>query len=79
MPVFSFKGITHAYLLKTSKTHNKKRFAFLNLLINCMSAKWSSETLSIKDECAFCVLNFLIISLCSSSDNTWFDIIRILT
>ena len=79
MPVFSFKGITHVYLLKISKTHSKNRFALLDLLINCMSAKWSPEILSIKDECTFCVLNFLIIGLCSSSDNTWFDIIRILT
>ena len=35
----SFKIITHAYLLKLSIKHHKKRIPLLNLLINCISAR----------------------------------------
>ena len=35
----SFKGINHAYLLKISITHNKKRIPLLSLLINCILAR----------------------------------------
>ena len=32
MPFLSFKGITHAYLLKISITQNKKQIPLLNVL-----------------------------------------------
>ena len=35
--------------------------------------------LSIKDEYTFRFSNFLIIGLCNSSANSWFDIISLLT
>ena len=34
MPFLTFKGITHAYLLKISITNNKKQINLLKLLIN---------------------------------------------
>ena len=33
----------------------------------------------IKDECTFQFSNFLIVSLCNSSANSWFDIFSLLT
>ena len=39
----------------------KKRIRLLNLLINCISARSAPKTLSIKDECPFLPLRFLII------------------
>ena len=53
-----FKGATHAYLLKISITHNKKRIPLLNLLINCISARSEPQILSIKDECTFVFVIF---------------------
>ena len=44
--------------------------AFLNLLINCIS----SQILSIKGDCTFLFLNFLIIGLCNSSANSLLEI-----
>ena len=38
-PFLSFKGTTHAYLLKISTTHNKNLTPLLYLLINCISAR----------------------------------------
>ena len=60
-------------------TLNKKRNPLLNLLINCISARSAPQILSIKDECNFLFLNFLIIGLCSSSANSLFDIFSCLT
>ena len=68
----SFKGITHAHLLKISITHNKKQISLLNLFIKCISARSAPQTLPIKDERTFLLLNFLIICLCDSSANTYF-------
>ena len=62
IPSLSFEGITHAYLLKMSVTHNKKRNPLLNLLINCISARSAQKILSIKDEYGFLKKNF----------NNWF-------
>ena len=63
IPFLYFKGITHAYLLKMSITHDKKRIPLLNLLINCISARSASEILSAKDQCTFPFLNFFKIAL----------------
>ena len=51
VPFLSFKGITHAYLLKISITHNKKRIPLLNLLINSISERSVAQILSINGEC----------------------------
>ena len=40
--------------------HNKYRNPLLNLLINCISAESAYQILSIKSECTFLLLNFLI-------------------
>ena len=50
MPSLSFKGITQAYLLKISITHNKNLNPLLNLLNNCTSAKSTPHILSLNDE-----------------------------
>ena len=60
----SFKKTTHAYLLQTSITHNKKQNSLLYLLINCISADSVAEILSLKDEYIFRFSIFLIIDLC---------------
>ena len=74
MPFLSFKGITHAYLLKMSITHNKKRIPLLSLINTCIMARSALQILSLKEEYTFCFLNFLIIALCKSSANYWFKI-----
>ena len=53
-----------------SITHNKKRNPSLNFLIHCISAR--------SGECTFVFLNFLIIDLCNSSANSWFEIFSFL-
>ena len=63
MPFLSFKGITQAYLLKISITHNKNLNHFLNLLNSCISAKSAPQILSLNEEYTFLLLNFLIIRL----------------
>ena len=68
----SFKGMTHAYLLQMSMTHNENLKPLLNLLINCISAKSLTQILSIKD--TFLLLKFLIIGLCNSSANSLLEI-----
>ena len=39
-----------------------------------MLARSAPKILSLKDECTFLFLNFLIIGLCDSSDNSLFEI-----
>ena len=75
MPFLSFKGINHAYLLKRSVIHTKKRIILLNLLINCISARLAGQILSIEVEYTFCVSNFLIIGVCNSSASSWFELL----
>ena len=53
MSFLSFKGITHAYLLKMSITHNKKTIPLLNLLINYISARSALQILFLKGDCTF--------------------------
>ena len=60
MPFLSFKGITHAYLLKISITQNKKRIPLLNVLNYCRSAP---QILSINDKYTFLFFKF---------SNNWF-------
>ena len=79
IPFSGFKGVIHAYLLKISITYNKKRILLLDLLINWISARSAPQILSIKGQYAFRFLNFLIIGLCNSSPNSWFDIFSFLT
>ena len=62
-----------------STTHNKNLNSLLNLLINCMYARSAPQILSIKDECNFLLLNFVIIGLCNSSANSLLDLISFLT
>ena len=76
--LLSFKGITHAYLLKISITHNKNLNPLLNLLINCISSRSTPQILSIKDEYTFRFLNSLIISLHNYSANSLFDLFSVL-
>ena len=52
--------------------------SLLNLLVNCISARSVPQILSIKDECAFSFLNFLITGLCNSSANSLFEIFSFL-
>ena len=66
--------MAHAYLLKMSITHNKKRIFLLNLLISCISARSVPQTLSIKAECTFLFSNLLIIG----SANSLLDILSFL-
>ena len=49
--------------------NNKNLNHLLNLLINCISARSAPQIFSIKGECTFLLLNFLIIGLCNSSAN----------
>ena len=70
----SFKGITYTYLLKISITHNQKQTSLLDLFIYCISVRLAPKILSIKGECTFLFLNFLIIGLRNSSANTWIEI-----
>ena len=65
IPFLSFKGITQAYLLKISITHNKERLA--------------PQILSVKNDCTFLFLNFLIIVLYNSTANFLLKIFSFLT
>ena len=67
MPFLSFKGVTHAYLLKISIAHNKNLNPLLNLSFNCISPTSTPQILSIKGECTFLLLKFLLIGLYNSS------------
>ena len=67
------------HLLKISITHTKKRIPLLNFLINCISATSTPQMLFIKDEHTCRFSNFLIIGLCNSLANSWFDICSFLT
>ena len=55
-----------------SITHNKHLNPLLDLPINCRSAKCEPQILSIKDECTFLLLNFLINGFRNSSANCLF-------
>ena len=57
-----------------SITHNKNISPLLNLLISCISAKSAAQMLSIKGECSFLLLIFLIFHLCNSSANCLLEI-----
>ena len=48
-----------------SITHNKNLNPLLNLLINYIYAKSAPQILSVKGECTFLLLNFLMIGNCS--------------
>ena len=63
MPFLSFKGITQAYLLKISITHNKNLNPLLNLLNSCIFAKSTPQILYLNEEYTFLFLNFSIIGL----------------
>ena len=62
--------MTYEYLLWMSITHNINLNPLLNLLITCISARSARQILSIKGECTFLLLNFLMIGLCNSSINS---------
>ena len=73
IPFLSFKWTTQAHLLKIINKACKKRIPLLNVLNNCISAKSAPKILSIKDECTFCFLNFVIIDLRNSLANCLFS------
>ena len=54
--------------------NNKNLNHLLNSLINCISARSAPQILSMKGECTFLLLNFLIIGLCNSSANYLLEI-----
>ena len=62
-----------------SITHNRNINPLLNLLINWISARSAPQILSVKSECTFLLLNFIIIGLRNSSDNSLLEIISFLT
>ena len=57
-----------------SIAHNKNLCLLLNLLIDCI---YAPQILSIKGDCTFLFLNFLITDLCNSSANYPSDIFSI--
>ena len=57
-----------------SITLYKNQNPLLNLLIDCISARSAPQILSIKDDCTFLFLNFLVIGLCNSSANSLLEI-----
>ena len=61
-----------------SITHNKKRIPLMDLLINCISERSAPQIFSIKGECTFLFLNFIITGLCYSSANSLFEIFLLL-
>ena len=63
MPFLTFKGITQAYLLKTSMIRNKNLNPLLNLLNSCISAKSTPQILFLNEEYTFLLSNYLIIGL----------------
>ena len=69
IPFLSFKGITQAYLLKTSIAHNKNLIPLLYFLNNYKSAKSAPQILSLNAACTFLFSNFLMMGLWSSSAN----------
>ena len=50
VPFLSFIGITHAYLLSKSMAHSKYLNPLLYLLNDWISAKYTPNILSLKDE-----------------------------
>ena len=50
IPFLSFKGKTHAYLLKLSMIHNKNLVPLLKLLINWIPGKSAPQILSLNEE-----------------------------
>ena len=59
-------------------TQNKNQKSLLILFINCICAKSAPQILSIKRECTFLLLNFLIFGLCNSSANSLLEIFSFL-
>ena len=57
-----------------SIAHNENLNPLLNLPINCISARSAPKIFSIKGECTFLFLNFVVIGLCNSSANSLFQI-----
>ena len=76
IPLLSFKGIAHEYLLQMSIKQNLN--PLLNWLINCISARSAPQILSLQGKCTFLFLNFLILGLCNFSVNSLFGIFSFL-
>ena len=51
----------------------------LDLVINYICARSAPQILSIKSECIYLFLNFLIIGLCNSSANSSIDLVSFFT
>ena len=54
--------------------HNKNKIPLLYLLMNFICARSTTHMLSLKNNYTLHFLNFVIIGLCNSSANFWFDI-----
>ena len=50
IPLLSFKGTTHVYLLNKSIAHNKYLIPLLYLFSDCISSKSTPQILSLKYE-----------------------------
>ena len=74
LPFLFFTGLTHAYLVKTSLTHNKY-LTFLLLENNDpISAKPAAQILSLNLTYTFLLLDFLVTGLCNSLANCSFTL-----
>ena len=62
----SIRRITYACSLKISIAYHKRRIPLLNLLINYISVRSAHKISSVKNECTFLLLNFIINGLCNS-------------
>ena len=74
IPLLSFKGINHEYLLWMSIANNKNLNPLSNLLLKCISARSAPQILSIKVDCTYLFLKFLIIGLCNFSVKSLLEI-----
>ena len=54
--------------------YDKHLLPSLNFFLNCISARSVAQIFSIKGDCIFRLLNFLVIDLCNSSAETLFKI-----
>ena len=72
--LLTFKGLSHAYLVKTSITHSK----YLTFLFfednDSISAKSAAQILPLNLAYTFLLLNFLITGLCNSPANRSFTL-----
>ena len=74
LPILSFKGLAHAYLMKRYMTCNKYLTFRLLEDNDPISAKSAAQTLSLNLTKTFHLLNFLITGICKSSASSSFKL-----